>query len=90
MRFALALMLVAAGAVPAFAEDLETVANRAKITPAQAIKIAQGQHPGRVLELELEPRGAKPVYAIEFDDDRKVHVDAVSGEILAPTRKEAK
>lgn len=90
MRPFLALLLLAAIARPALAEDLETVAGRVKITPAQAIRIAQGNRPARIEELELISLEDRPVYAIAFDDDRKVRIDAISGQILPATRKEAK
>lgn len=90
MRLPLALALVALSALPARAEDLESVAAKAKLTPAQAIKVAQGGHSGTAQEIELEVRNSRPVYVIEFDDDRKVTVDAVTGQVVPSKRKEAK
>jgi uncharacterized membrane protein YkoI len=61
---------------------LEALADQVTITPAQAVKAAKARKQGRVTELCLEARGGKPVYKVEFEDDREVYVDARSGQVI--------
>lgn len=83
----LTLMLLLVMAVPARAGDSrELLADRARITPAQAERAALGTGSGTVHEIELKVRKGRPVFQVKFTDGRKVLVDAVSGAVLGRDR----
>ena len=73
---------------PAWASDraIEALADQVVITPAQAVKAAKGVAQGRVSEIGLKARDGKPIYVVEFEDDRKIAVDARTGKVLAARR----
>lgn len=76
-------VIVAAISLPALAgEDMDGLAEKAKISPAQAATIAKGKHPGKVKEIELKGWEGRPVYKVEFSDDGKVYVDAIDGKVV--------
>lgn len=78
----LGVMLALAGPALADEETRERLADRVRITVAQAERAALKAQTGRVREIELRVRAGKPVYRIKFTDGRKVWVDAVTGAVV--------
>lgn len=66
----------------------------AKVSQQEAVNIALGQAPGKVLETELENEDGFLVYAIEIATKdagvREVLVDAGNGKVLASTAEDSK
>lgn len=91
MLFALSLM--AQGVVQA--DEDHDQARRLKesglILPLeQIIKAAQAEHPGRVIEVDLESKKGRHVYEVELLDKQgkvwELYFDAVSGELIKRKR----
>jgi|GEM_PF-3266238 Predicted membrane protein len=61
---------------------LDALAEKVTITPAQAVKAAKARVQGRVKEICLKAYSGKPVYEVEFDNDREVLVDARTGRVM--------
>ncbi|MNK89776.1 Peptidase propeptide and YPEB domain protein [compost metagenome] len=61
---------------------LDALAEKVTITPAQAVKAAKTRVQGRVKEICLKAYSGKPVYKVEFDNDREVLVDARTGRVM--------
>ena len=92
--YALALGFAGLGSSIAWASQNEVSHDRAKslqqtgeILPLEdIIQRAQQQHPGRVLEAELERKGERYVYEIEIADKDgtvwELYIDARSGELI--------
>jgi hypothetical protein len=74
-------------------KDKAALEAKAKITEAEATKIALGKVPkGKVKEAELEQENGKLIWSFDIKtkgskDITEVHVDAITGEVLA-TEKE--
>jgi uncharacterized membrane protein YkoI len=89
------LVLVGAGLTPVLAaagEDDQDVVRQLRqqgeILPLSSIiERLTAQHPGRVLEVELEDEGGRRIYEIEIlergGELHKYHVDAHTGKILS-------
>lgn len=61
---------------------LDALAEKVTISPAQAVKAAKARMQGRVKEICLKAYSGKPVYEVEFDNDREVLVDARTGRVM--------
>jgi uncharacterized membrane protein YkoI len=65
-----------------------SLAAGAQVTIQQAVQIASGKQPGRVIEVEIEEQGGKAVWEVEIvsADGRvaKVAVDAATGTVVSP------
>ena len=66
---------------------LDALADQVTITPAQAVKAAKTRVQGRVKEICLKAYSGRPVYEVEFENDREVYVDARTGRVLEPRSK---
>lgn len=79
---ALGGLLVLASPARAEVEPHERLADRVRITVAQAERAALRKQSGRVREIELKVRAGRPVYRVKFADGGHVWVDAISGAVI--------
>ena len=84
---AICLVLVcgAWGSTPSHESQQAKLENEAKITMAEAQKIALAKEPGKLKSKELEKENGKLIYSFDIKTKSGVHevnVDAVSGEIV--------
>ncbi|MDP9159730.1 MAG: PepSY domain-containing protein [Acidobacteriota bacterium] len=84
---AICLVLVggAWGSTPSHEGQQAKLDNKAKITMAEAQKIALAKEPGKLKSHELEKENGKLIYSFDIKTKSGVHevnVDAVSGEIV--------
>ena len=72
-------------ALPLMAQTTKPSARNAKITKAEAEKIALAKEPGKVLSSELENEHGKLIYSFDIRTEKEVHevnVDAKTGAIV--------
>lgn len=81
----LGLLLLMASPVLA-EEPSELMADKARVTPAQAERAALRTGAGQVHEIELRVHHGRPVYRVKFSDGRRVLVDAISGAVIRRDR----
>jgi uncharacterized membrane protein YkoI len=62
-------------------DDGSHLLSDARITPEEAIDIAQGEVNGNVEDIDLERNGSELIYDIEINDT-DVHIDAMDGAVL--------
>jgi uncharacterized membrane protein YkoI len=97
-KFCLLIILLAAQMpISGLANDDHDKARRLKeagdILPLQeVIKKAQAEHPGRVIEVELDEDDDRHVYEIELLDERgevwEFKIDAATGELIKRERED--
>ena len=79
------LVCGARGSTPSHEGQQAKLDNKAKITMAEAQKIALAKEPGKLKSKELEKENGKLIYSFDIKTRSGVHevnVDAVSGEIV--------
>jgi uncharacterized membrane protein YkoI len=74
-------------------EQARQLKEAGKILPLQEIiKAAQAEHPGRVIEVDLETEDGRHVYEVELLDPHgevwEFHFDATSGELIKRKRED--
>lgn len=90
-------VLLLSAIVPAIAqadedhEQARRLKESGQILPLeQIIKAAQAEHPGRVIEVDLENKKGRHVYEVELLDQQgkvwELYFDAVSGELIKRKR----
>lgn len=80
------LLLAMTGAAFAAGESRESLADKVRVSPAQAERVAFEVEKGRVHEIELKVRGGRPVYQVKFESGHKVWVDALTGAVVRRDR----
>lgn len=78
----LGLLLALAGPALADEDPRERLADKVRVTPAQAERVAFEVERGRVHEIELKARNGRPLYRVRFENGGRVWVDAVSGRVV--------
>jgi len=83
------VLLTSPALADALADDvaLDALAESVTVTPAQAVKAAKARERGRVKEICLKAYEGRPVYEVEFENDRDVLIDARSGRVIEGRRR---
>ena len=79
-------------ALPLDAQDSQPAASNAKISKADAQKIALAKEPGKVVSSELEKEHGKLIYSFDIRTEkelREVNVDAKTGAIVEDSAESA-
>jgi uncharacterized membrane protein YkoI len=97
MRYLLLMLMLGLLPLSGLAGDDHEKARRLKeagrILPLQeVVKKAQAEHPGRVIEVELDDDDDRPVYEIELLDEQgevwEFKFDAATGELIKRERED--